>query len=474
MFTRFKALAVCNTTMTAVTPTYAPAGRSASTRMAHIVMSMLTLLACLISFHTNPVLAAETVITAARVGVANYYTRITLESNQPIQYELGMLENPGRVFIDLENVSLNQVIKALPDKVDPADPFIAQIRYGRFKPHVIRLVFDLKTDVVPRIFAIKPKENPGYRLVLDIYRPDKAAIAESNTDIEETGQEFKFEEDELGQFVASLLRKKPARPEKTGSNTPPKSFQVAQYHKPAPPRTIIVAIDPGHGGRDPGAVGDNGTKEKDITLAISRKLKTIIDKEPNMRAILTRDGDYDLPLKRRQAIARQQNADLFVSIHADGSPRPHAHGSSVYTLSEHGATSTTASWLAQKENSVDSLLGGVNITEKPGDMREILLDLSMNATINDSVKVAEMVLSELGRINRLHKKTVEQAGFVVLKSPDIPSILVETAFITNPSEEKKLKSKDYQRKMASAIFGGIRNYFDTNPALARTDVARAQ
>ena len=465
--------------MTAATSTFIPMKRSVSTHMTHFskmhfVLTMLTLLACLITFHSKPVQAAETTITAARVGLADYYTRITLESNQPIQYELGMLENPGRVFIDLENISLNQVIKTLPDKLDPADPFIAQIRYGLFKPHVVRLVFDLKTDVVPRTFAIKPREHHGHRLVLDIYHPDKAAIAESNTSVDETDTEFKFEEDALGELVATLLKKKPVRPENNGSNKLPKSFQVAQYHKPAPPRIIIVAIDPGHGGRDPGAVGKNGTREKDITLAISRKLKSIIDKEPNMRAILTRNGDYDLPLKRRQEIARQKNADLFISIHADGSPRPHAHGSSVYTLSEHGATSTTASWLAQKENSVDNLIGGVDMTEKPGDMREILLDLSMNATINDSVKVAEMVLNELGRINRLHKKTVEQAGFMVLKSPDIPSILVETAFITNPSEEKKLKRKDYQKKMAHAIFGGIKNYFDTNPALARTDMARAQ
>lgn len=473
MFTAFRALTTPKITVTAMT-SYTLLERSLSTRMKHLMLSILTLLVCLLSFHSKPLLAAETIITAARVNVTDYYTRITLESNRPIQYELGMLDNPGRVFIDLENVSLNQVIKTLPDRVDPADPFIAQIRYGRFKPHVIRLVFDLKIDVVPRTFAIKPKENHGHRLVLDIYLPDKAAIAESNTNLNETEPAHRFEDDELGQLVASLLKKKPLRPENKDSTKPPKSFQAAQYHKPAPPRTIIVAVDPGHGGRDPGAVGDNGTKEKDITLAISRKLKVIIDKEPNMRAILTRDGDYDLPLKRRQEIARNQNADLFISIHADGSPRPHAHGSSVYTLSEHGATSTTASWLAQKENSVDNLIGGVNITEKPGDMREILLDLSMNATINDSVKVAEMVLSELGRINRLHKKTVEQAGFVVLKSPDIPSILVETAFITNPNEEKKLKSKDYQKEMANAIFGGIKNYFDTNPALARTDVARAR
>ncbi len=442
---------------------------------------ILALLPCLLVF--RPALAADASIYAARVGLTEHYTRITLESNQRIQYELGMLDNPRRVFVDLVNISLNQVIKSLPDKVSSTDPFIAQIRFGQFKPHIVRLVFDLKTGVVPRAFTIKPKENHGYRLVLDIYHPDKAAIAEHENRIEAAHPAYHvdIDDDALGRHIASLLKKKPAHPghqENSGNSglkNHPKSFQVAKYHKPTPPRTIVIAIDPGHGGRDPGAVGKNGAREKDITLAISQKLKAVIDNEPTMRAVLTRSGDYYLPLKRRQAIARQHNADLFVSIHADGSPRPHAHGSSVYTLSEHGATSTTASWLAQKENSVDNnMIGGVNINEKPGDMQEIILDLSMSATINDSVKVAEMVLSKLGQINRLHKKTVEQAGFVVLKSPDIPSILVETAFITNPDEEKRLTNKDYQKKMASAIFNGIKSYFDTNPALARTDVARVR
>ncbi|SET29188.1 N-acetylmuramoyl-L-alanine amidase [Nitrosomonas marina] len=440
-------------------------------------MILATLLICLTVFlFSKPAQAADIIINSARLALSDYYSRITLESDQPIQYELSMLEHPGRVVVDLENATLNRVIKDLPGKLDPADPFVERIRFGQFKPHVVRLVFDLKINVVPRTFILKPEGQHGYRLVLDIYYPDKAALAE--TSMGGTNPTFGLQDDtddSLGELVASLVKKKPTGPDNLSTAQPPRSFHVAQYHKPSPPRTIIVAIDPGHGGRDPGAVGDGGTREKDITLAISRKLKALIDREPYMRAILTRNDDFDLPLKRRQAIARKHNADLFVSIHADGSPRPHAHGSSVYTLSEHGATSTAASWLAQKENSVDSkLVGGVDITDKTGNMREIILDLSMSATINDSVKVAEFVLNELGQINRLHKKTVEQAGFVVLKSPDIPSILVETAFITNPSEEKKLRNKTYQKKMAHAIFGGIKKYFDTNPALAaRTDVARA-
>ncbi|MEK6594992.1 MAG: N-acetylmuramoyl-L-alanine amidase, partial [Pseudomonadota bacterium] len=257
----------------------------------------------------------------------------------------------------------------------------------------------------------------------------------------------------------------------------PNSFQAAQNRKPKPmiPRIITIAIDPGHGGKDPGAVGYKGTYEKDVTLAIARKLKARIDKEPDMRAILTREGDYYISLPQRRINARRANADLFVSIHADANPRSHAHGSSVFTLSEHGATSTTASWLANKENSVDNdLMGGIDITSKSKDIKELLLDLSLNATINDSVKLAEHVLKQLGSINHLHKRNVEQAGFAVLKSPDIPSILVETAFLSNPKEEEKLRSKDYQNKMADAVFLGIKNYFADSPALARAEMAQAK
>ena len=233
------------------------------------------------------------------------------------------------------------------------------------------------------------------------------------------------------------------------------------------PRALIVAIDPGHGGKDPGAIGSQGTYEKDITLAIAKKLKARIDKEPNMRAVLTRTGDYYISLPQRRINARKANADLFISIHADANPKAHAHGSSVFTLSEHGATSTTASWLANKENSVDDLMGGIDIANKSKDIKELLLDLSLNATINDSTKLAEYVLKQLGSINHLHKRNVEKAGFAVLKSPDIPSILVETAFLSNPKEEVKLRDIGYQNKMADALFAGIKKYFADNPALAR-------
>jgi N-acetylmuramoyl-L-alanine amidase len=240
--------------------------------------------------------------------------------------------------------------------------------------------------------------------------------------------------------------------------------------RPASTRLIVVSIDAGHGGEDPGARGPSGTNEKDITLAIARKLKERIDREPNMRGVLTRDGDFFIPLHHRVEKARRVNADLFVSIHADAFVRPQARGSSVFALSERGATSAAARWLAKRENEAD-LIGGVNLDVKDRYLKQTLLDLSQTATINDSLKLGKAVLSELGEINTLHKNSVEQAGFAVLKAPDIPSILVETAFISNPEEESRLRNDAYQTKMADAVFQGIKRYFAKNPPLSRDNVA---
>jgi len=262
------------------------------------------------------------------------------------------------------------------------------------------------------------------------------------------------------------------------------NLSIASSEPPAPPpsplpppelraRTLIVAIDAGHGGEDPGARGRNGSHEKNVTLAIARRVKALIDNQPNMRGVLIRDGDYFIPLGRRVAKARKVNADLFVSIHADAFIKPDARGSSVFALSEHGATSTAARWLAKKENEAD-LIGGVNIAVKDPYLARTLLDLSQTATINDSMKLAKHVLNELGDINDLHRGHVEQAGFAVLKSPDIPSILVETAFISNPDEERRLNDEDYQLKLAGAIIGGIKRYFAQNPALSRSRIAQAE
>lgn len=397
---------------------------------------------------------AGTGISSARVWPAPEYTRLTLESATPIRYSLSTVKNPDRVVIDLEGVALTSELEKLPTKIDTADPNIQAIRIGRYKPGVLRLVLDLKTAALPQAFVLKPVGEYGHRLVLDIYPvvppdPLMALLSEHSTAI--LRDELKA--DTTPGVTAAL---KPAR----GAGSPRKG-------KPEMMRLITVAIDPGHGGEDPGAISRSGTHEKNITLAIARKLKAKIDKEPNMRAALTRDGDYFISLPMRLVRARQLNADLFVSVHADAFIKPHARGSSVYALSERGATSAAARWLAKKENEAD-LIGGVNLDIKDPYLKQTLLDLSQTATINDSLKLGKEVLLEIGDINHLHKNDVEQAGFAVLKSPDIPSILVETAFISNPDEEKKLKDTAYQDKLAEAILAGIKRYFANNPPLARS------
>ncbi|MGZ0018745.1 N-acetylmuramoyl-L-alanine amidase [Nitrosomonas sp. wSCUT-2] len=464
----------------------------ASARSYLQFFQLIVVLFCVLAL--QPAAAANATIKSARVGLTPDYTRITLESNQPLDYELSMLSNPHRVVIDLNQIKITPALAALPDKVDAIDPYVQKIRVGQFKPDVIRLVFDLKSNVVPRAFVMEPKDNFAHRLILDIHHPDKATKTAATPNVTDN-LPGDFATDALDELVATLIQsgteKKASpvqlifphgpKPQLTATVTPakqPDSIAATQNRKPEKvkvPRILIVAIDPGHGGKDPGAVGQQGTYEKDVTLAIARKLRERINKEPNMRAVLTRDGDYYISLPQRRINARRANADLFISIHADANPKSHAHGSSVFTLSEHGATSTTASWLANKENSVDNdLMGGIDITSKSKDIKELLLDLSLNATINDSVKLAEYVLKQLGGINHLHKRNVEQAGFAVLKSPDIPSILVETAFLSNPKEEIKLRSTQYQDRMADAMFLGIKKYFADNPALARSEMAQVK
>ncbi|TSA50139.1 MAG: N-acetylmuramoyl-L-alanine amidase [Nitrosomonadales bacterium] len=406
------------------------------------------------------VAVADTTISAARVWPAAEYTRITLESVTPIQYSLSILKNPDRVVVDLEDITLTSELENLPGKISAADPYIRALRIGRFKPGVLRLVLDLKTEVAPQAFELKPVASYGYRLVLDIYPaipldPLMALLSENVTITPQTGD-------------AAAIRPEVKPQDKAG-----RSSETGGKTKPEVRRLIIIAIDPGHGGEDPGAISRSGTQEKDITLAIAQKLKAKIDKEPNMRAALTRDGDYFISLPMRLTKARQLNADLFVSVHADAFIKPHARGSSVFALSERGATSAAARWLAKKENDAD-LIGGVNLDVKDHYLKQTLLDLSQTATINDSLKLGREVLAEIGDINHLHKNEVEQAGFAVLKSPDIPSILVETAFISNPDEEKRLKDTAYQDKMAEAMLAGIKRYFANNPPLARSRMVRLE
>ena len=390
---------------------------------------------------------SATQISTARVWPSPDYTRLTLESQAPVRFTMMSVKDPERLVLDLQDVDITAVLTALNEKVAADDPYIKGVRVGRFKPGVTRIVLDLKTEVRPQAFTLAPVGEYGHRLVVDLYPaiPNDPLIA----------------------FLDKLeaQRNAPA----PAAEMPPTAEAPRQPVPAAParrPRFIVVAIDAGHGGEDPGASGRGGTREKDVTLAIAKKLKARIDQEPNMRAFLTRDADYFVPLHTRVSKARRVNADLFVSIHADAFIRPQARGSSVFALSERGATSAAAGWLAKRENDAD-LIGGVNLDVKDPYLKQTLLDLSQTATINDSLKLARAVLSEIGGINTLHKPQPEQAGFAVLKAPDIPSILVETAFITNPEEEKRLKSTAYREQMAEAIFTGIKRYFAANPPLAR-------
>lgn len=399
---------------------------------------------------------ANTTVSSVRVWPAAEYTRLTLESALPLQYSVSLVKNPDRVVVDLEQVMLTPELEGLPDKIDAADPYIRAVRIGRYKPTVLRLVLDLKIEVLPQAFVLKPVGNYGHRLVLDIYPaipldPLMAFLNENSIEM------IQGPDTDTGARTGMA----------DGKSS--RNAETSRKKKPETMRLITVAIDPGHGGEDPGATSRSGTHEKNITLAIARKLKAKIDKEPNMRAALTRDGDYFISLPMRLVKARQLNADLFVSVHADAFIKPHARGSSVFALSERGATSAAARWLAKKENAAD-LIGGVNLDIKDPYLKQTLLDLSQTATINDSLKLAREVLAEIGDINHLHKADVEQAGFAVLKSPDIPSILVETAFISNPDEEKKLKNAAYQDKLAEAILAGIKRYFANNPPLSRSRI----
>ncbi|HEU0189243.1 MAG TPA: N-acetylmuramoyl-L-alanine amidase [Gallionella sp.] len=414
---------------------------------------------------------ATVAISSTRVWPAQDYTRLTIESKKPIRHNMFTISNPDRLVIDLENVELGEPLNKLTEKVGDNDPYIKSVRAGHFKPGIVRLVLDLKTEVKPQLFVLKPVSEYGYRLVLDVYPvhpidPLMALLEQTKTAIPEAAS-APAATDQL-----PSVEDKPLAAQDEGVTKQPLPVIPPPKFPELRARTLIIAIDAGHGGEDPGARGRHGSREKNITLAIARKVKTLIDGMPNMHGVLIRDGDYFIPLVGRVAKARKVNADLFISIHADAFIKPKARGSSVFALSEHGATSTAARWLAKKENEAD-LIGGVNLAVKDPYLARTLLDLSQTATINDSMKLAKHVLNELGDINDLHRGRVEQAGFAVLKSPEIPSILVETAFISNPSEERRLNDKGYQMKLANAILGGVKRYFAQNPALSKPKFAQA-
>jgi N-acetylmuramoyl-L-alanine amidase len=454
---------LCGGATTAVDhPTLALERRSPPFPARSLFALFLLIAACL-----GPAAAADVPIrlSAVRVWPAAEYTRVTFESATDIQHKLFALDNPDRLVLDLDNVEVTSALTGLAERVGDKDPYVKSVRIGRFRPGTIRLVFDLKAAVKPQVFTLAPVGDYGYRLVLDLYPlvPPDPLIA--FLDRYQNGRDSMPEpERPPTRTDTGSMRTEPEIAREAAA--PPAPPAAQRKGRPPSTRLITVAIDAGHGGEDPGARGRSGTQEKDVTLAIARKLKERVDREPNMRAILTRDGDYYIPLHVRVQKARRVNADLFVSIHADAFVKPHARGSSVFALSERGASSAAARWLARRENEAD-LIGGVNLDVKDLQLKQTLLDLSQTATINDSLKLGKAVLSELGEINTLHKSSVEQAGFAVLKAPDIPSILVETAFISNPEEEGKLRSEHYQTKLAEALVQGMKRYFSKNPPLAR-------
>ena len=396
---------------------------------------------------------AKNMIVSARVWPAREYTRVTLESLKPISNDQMILKNPDRLVIDLHDINMNQDLKNLSTKILSSDPNIKQIRAAKFNNQVSRIVIELRAESKINIFSLKPAGTYKHRLVIDVYPRI----------------------DELMALVQDKEKKELLAPKKETVSSSPMDTQKEKRPQDMPSlnppmksanKKIIIAVDAGHGGEDSGAIGASGSLEKNITLSIARKLKKEIDQDEQLRAVLIRDDDYFIPLQGRVIKARKLKADIFVSIHADAFTNPDAKGSSVFALSESGATSASAKYLANKENESD-LIGGVSLDDKEPMLAKTLLDLSQSATINDSVKLGNFVLDQLRDINDLHKPNVEQAGFAVLKSPDIPSILVETAFISNPREEQSLNNDEHQEILAKNILIGIKKYLSSNPNIAK-------
>ena len=465
-------------------------------------------------------------LVAVRVWPAEAYTRVTLESDTALNANFFAVEHPNRLVIDIEGLALSPQIKELVSKVRADDPFIAGVRVGQNKPNVVRLVLDLKQQTKPQVFGLAPVAAYQHRLVFDLYptldadpilalqrshaltqptspaAPAKPATGTSpgaymsapggsasatpplasvppvspapatKPEAGNSEQAAAAMNDALDEFIGSLHGKTQdkavakAAPRPADKPAAERKAVATGNPRAGAQRLVIVALDAGHGGEDPGAIGPSGLYEKHVVLAVAQKLRNRINATPGMRAMLTRESDYFVPLHERVNKARRVQADLFVSIHADAFTNPQARGASVFVLSENGASSASARWLAKKENASD-LVGGVNIKAKDAAIMRTLLDMSTTAQIKDSLKLGSAVLGHLGKVGRLHKPRVEQAGFAVLKAPDIPSILVETGFITNPEEESKLKDDSYQDQLADALMAGIARYFEKNPPLAR-------
>ncbi len=464
-------------------------------------------------------------LLAVRLWPAADYTRVTLESDIPLNATFFAVDNPHRLVIDIDDLELSPQLRDLVRKVRSDDPFIAGVRVGQNRPKVVRLVIDLKQAIKPQVFGLHPVAAYQHRLVFDLYptqavdpraglqvaasAPQAGAAAGTQASAAAPGaptvpaappttpgtpaapatgagtgtpsaQAADAVNDALGEFIGGLKKGGTATAGNasggsSGGGSGGSAGKAAERNTASAEaakaandtsRLVIVAIDAGHGGEDPGAVGPSGLYEKDVVLSIALKLRARINAQPGMRAMLTRESDYFVPLQERVLKARRVQADLFVSVHADAFMNPEARGASIFALSENGATSAAARWMAKKENASD-LVGGVNIKARDASVMRALLDMSTTAQIKDSLKLGQAILGHLGKVGRLHKPRVEQAGFAVLKAPDIPSILVETGFISNPEEESKLKDDTYQGQLADALLAGIQRYFARNPPLAR-------
>ena len=452
-------------------------------------------------------LAQGASIVAVRVWPSKDYTRLTIESNEKLEARSIFIPEPPRLAVDIEGLDLIPALRELVAKVRSDDPNISGIRVGQNAPGIVRLVIDLKLPIKPQVFTLAPVAAYQHRLVFDLYPAQDAdplagLIAERLAAIGTVPVPppvAGVQNDPLGNLIAQQQQQaaSKARPLPSVPTTVPPAVTAAVPSLPSVARTpatanppaprpefdngsrtpeianasktdrlVIVALDPGHGGEDPGAIGPGGTREKDVVLQIALRLKDRINQQPNMRAFLTRDADFFVPLGVRVQKARRVQADLFISIHADAFFTERPQGASVFALSEKGASSSAARWIADKENSAD-LVGGVNVKAKDSQVQQALLDMSTAAQISDSLKLGSAMLGEIGNVGKLHKPKVEQAGFAVLKAPDIPSVLVETAFISNPEEEARLRSESYQIQLADALMRGIVRYFARNPPLAR-------
>ena len=420
-------------------------------------------------------------IVAVRVWPAAEYTRVTIESDVALRTEQTFVDNPPRLAVDIQGLVLNPTLRDLVSQVRPDDPFIQGVRVGQFNADTVRLVLDLRQAAKPQVFTLAPllagQARFQHRLVLDLYPvqdADPLAALISSLDKPTPGSSAVAPRAPQASETApppQPLATAPAKPATQAEKAP----EPSKPARPAPSRFVIVALDPGHGGEDPGALGPTGTREKDVVLKIAKKLKARIEEttlntregEVAMRAFMTRDADFFVPLNERVIKARRVKADLFISIHADAFMTPQARGASVFALSQGAASSAQARWMAKQENRAD-LVGGLNLKVQDAAVQRALLDMSTTAQINDSLKLGHEMLGQIRRVGKLHKPQVEQAGFAVLKAPDIPSVLVETAFISNPDEEARLVSEQYQNDLSDALMRSIERYFSRNPPLART------